>query len=359
MTDRETTSRRCFLKTSLLGSVAAIAAARSPRSALAASGAARESAKRRVALTAGDDRTENIFQGLKVFQKQIRDAIGNRRVILKPNNVSIYTQLAASHVECLEGILEFLKSIGKTNVTIAESPAEGPATEGFENFRYYSLEKNYTVDLIDLDKQDYELVYVIDENDFHPHAVRMSSLLLDPNNFIISSAVMKTHDRVVATLSLKNIVFGAPIKDEGFRWRRGKEGAKNDKPIAHGGGIKGVNYNLFAMAPRLHPDLSVIDGFQGMEGNGPVGGTPVDHRVAVVSPGWLAADRVAVELMGIDFSKIGYLNYCAQAGMGQADLAKIEVVGETITDHIKSYRLSHNIEHQLTWMKKGEGRGVE
>jgi len=62
--------------------------------------------------------------------------------------------------------------------------------------------------------------------------------------------------------------------------------------------------------------------------------TPVDHRVCVVSTDWLAADRVAVELMGIDFAIIGYLNYCAQTGLGVAELNKIEIIGESIKDHI-------------------------
>jgi hypothetical protein len=157
---------------------------------------------------------------------------------------------------------------------------------------------------------------------------------------------------VVATLSLKNIIFGAPIKDRGFASRgRGKAGAKTDKPIAHGGGIRGINYNLFALAQRLHPHLAVVDGYQGMEGFGPTRGTAVEHRVCVVSPDWLAADRVTVELMGIDFAKIGYLNYCAAAGLGQGDLKKIEIIGEPLARHIKTYKLAPNIEHQLTWMK--------
>jgi uncharacterized protein (DUF362 family) len=95
----------------------------------------------------------------------------------------------------------------------------------------------------------------------------------------------------------------------------------------------------------------VIDGFEGMEGNGPNSGTPVDHRVCVASTDWLAADRVAVELMGVDFSKIGYLNYCAQAGLGMADLGKIEIVGENLKDHIKPYKLHDNIEKQLILSK--------
>ena len=64
-----------------------------------------------------------------------------------------------------------------------------------------------------------------------------------------------------------------------------------------------------------------------MEGDGPTNGTPVPHRVCVVGTDWLAADRVAVELMGINFAKIGYLNYCAGAGLGEANLKKIEILG--------------------------------
>ncbi len=88
-----------------------------------------------------------------------------------------------------------------------------------------------------------------------------------------------------------------------------------------------------------------------MEGYGPTRGTAVEHRVCVVGTDWLAADRVAVELMGIDFAKIGYLNYCAQAGLGEGDLKKIEIVGEPVARHVKTYKLAPNIEQQLIWMK--------
>jgi uncharacterized protein (DUF362 family) len=179
----------------------------------------------------------------------------------------------------------------------------------------------------------------------------MSRVLLDPNSYVVSAARMKTHDRVVATLSLKNLIFGAPIKDPGSRWGGGRAGAKNDKPIAHGSGFRAINYNLFALAKQIHPHLAVIDGFEGMEGNGPVGGTAVDHRVCVASPDWLAADRVGIELMGIDYAKVGYLNFCANAGMGQGDLDQIEIVGPRVADHAKRYKLSDNIDKQLVWMQ--------
>jgi uncharacterized protein (DUF362 family) len=182
--------------------------------------------------------------------------------------------------------------------------------------------------------------------------VRFSRIILSPDSYIVSVARMKTHDWAIATLSLKNIVFGAPIKDAGFAFGKNrKEGAKSDKSIVHGSGIKGINYNLYSLASFLHPHLAVIDGFEGMEGNGPRNGTPVDHRICVAGTHWLAADRVAVELMGIDFSIIGYLNYCAETRLGIADLSKIEIVGETLSNHIKHYKLHENVEKQLI-MKK-------
>jgi uncharacterized protein (DUF362 family) len=305
----------------------------------------------RISLSTGDHRADMAFRALQPFAEQIRKAIGDRRVLIKPNNVMIDRQLAATHVDTLEGILEFLTSIGITdNVVIAESAANGPTFEGFDNYGYFNLQKKYQVDLMDLDQERFKLVYAFDEKDFRPHAVRTSSLILDPDTYVISAAKLKTHDRVVATLSLKNIVFGAPIKDMGFRWGKGrKPGTKNDKPIAHGSGFRGINYNLFSLSRQLHPDLSVIEGLEGMEGNGPNWGTPVDHRICLAGTDWLAADRVAVELMGIDIAQVGYLNYCADAEMGEGDLNKIQVLGEKVEDHTRKYKLNDNIEKQLIW----------
>jgi uncharacterized protein (DUF362 family) len=342
-------SRRNFLKTSLIGGVAATFI--NPFDTFASLGQQAQYASR-VSLTTGDYRADMVFRALKPFSDEVAAAIGNRRVVIKPNNVSIEDQLASTHAETLEGILEFLKSIRKdADVTIAESAAAGPTFDGYSNFGYYRLAEKYKVKMTDLDQEPFKILYVFDEKDFRPHPVRMASMLLDPGSFIISATPMKTHDRVLATLSLKNVVVGAPIKDKGFTWSHSnKPDVINDKPIVHGSGIRGINYNLYALSEQLHPHLSVIDGFKGMQGNGPVGGFPIDHRVCVVSTDWLAADRVAVELMGIDFAKVGYLNYCAAAGRGVADLNKIRIIGESINDHIKPYKLSDNISEQLVWM---------
>ncbi len=356
-------SRRSFLRTAAAGGAALSLPLQASFISQTKSEGKTENQRSKVSLTTAADRADIAFKALVPFSEEIKRAIGNKRVVLKPNNVLIYVPLAATHVETLEGILEFLKSIGRhRNVIIAESSASGSTLEGFDNYGYYSLLKKYPVKLVDLDDEGWVNMYVTDEKDFRPHLMRISSIITDPGSYIVSVARMKTHNGVIATLSLKNIVVGSPIKDHGFtlynedkrfspKAMESKPGSVSYKRLIHGSGIYALNYNIATLAPKVHPDLAIIDGFMGMEGHGPTIGTPIEHKVCVVSQDWLAADRVGVELMGIDFKNIGYLNYCASMGLGNADLASIDVIGENIKDHIRTYKMPDNFERLISWMK--------
>ncbi len=302
----------------------------------------------RVALTTGDNRADNTFRALRTFEKEISQAIGNKLVVVKPNNVSVSKPLCASHADQLEGILEFLKSIRKSNVVIAESPADGSALDGFANYGYNKFVGKYGVRMVELDKTPVETVYCMDQSDLRLHPCRVSKMMLDQNSFIISAAKLKTHFFTVATFSLKNVIVASAIREPG---QKPGEIDRSNRFLVHGGGVRGIHYNLAALAPRLHPHLAVIDGFEGMEGEGPVDGAPVDHRICVVSTDWLAADTVGAELMGLGIGKVGHLIYAAQAGLGQADLKKMEIVGPALKDHIKVYKLPANVERLLEWQK--------
>jgi uncharacterized protein (DUF362 family) len=361
------TNRRNFLKTSLVTGAGALFAARFagaadapapapgaspvPQASAAAGPAATPS---RVALTNGDNRADNVFRALRSLDKDIARSIGNRRVVIKPNNVSASYQLASTHADALEGILEFLKSIGKLdNVIIAES-ALANTMDGFEHFGYTKLGDKYKVKLVDLDKEQYQTILAFSETDAVPHPVRVSSILTNQvDNFIISACMLKTHDRAVATMSIKNIVLGAPLKIPNPN-AGGHGFGGSDKPIMHGGGAHGININLAMLAPLLHPSLSVIDGYQGMEGNGPVSGTAVDHRVCVVSTDYLAADSVGASLMGIAPADVGYLAYLAKAKVGEFDVSKMEIIGEPVAKLAKKYVLGTAVQNQLKWKESAK-----
>lgn len=299
-----------------------------------------ESLTSKVALIKGDERYSSVYKALDMIKQDIKHGIGNKQVVIKPNFVVTDNQLAATHVDCTTAILDVLKQIYDKRVIIAESPADGPAARGFDNYGYQKLLKKYDVKFMELDDDKPSTFFILDKN-LQPLPIQVSSMMMDPDIYLISSAVMKTHDTVVATLSLKNILMGAPLKINGKHYKRDVHQ-----------GIKEINYTFFQMTPLMKPDLAIIDGFQGMEGNGPVGGTPVDTKVAIASTDFLAAERTAVEVMGIDFAKIGYLNYCANANLGVADLSRIEVLGEKIDNCKRKFKLHENVEEQYHWMDK-------
>lgn len=278
----------------------------------------------RVALVKGNDRHDNVFQALKKIEDQIISAIGNKNILIKPNFVSTKNQLAATHVDSVRAILDFLKPHYKKEIIIGESPAFGSAFDGFQNYGYMALEKEYNVKLQDMNQQPWQYRYSISGEGNRPTPIRIISAFFDPNLYIISAAVMKTHDRVVTTLSLKNILLGAPVSDSTSR----------DKWLMHTGpGFTRdtvLHYNIFHLAQEIYPDLGVIDGFEGMEDDGPIRGTPVDSRIALASTDSLAMDMLATKLMGFDPTRIMYLTCMAQAGMGQGDLSKVEVLGTPI-----------------------------
>ncbi len=338
-------NRRAFMKSAALGLVGTTVALNScttPRQPIQSEvvGDLPLPKTSKVALVKGDERYSNTYNALKMIEQDIKQGIGNKHVVIKPNFVVTTKQLAATHVDCVTAILDVLKPIYDGQVIITESPADGPAARGFDNYGFQKLLKQYNVKFMELDEDKPSTFFILDKN-LHPMPVQVSSMMMDPNIYLISAAVMKTHNVVVATLSLKNILMGAPLKING----------KHYKQHVHQG-TKQINYTFFLMTQFMKPSLAIIDGFQGMEGNGPTGGTSADAKVAIASTDFLAADRVSVEAMGIDFAKIGYLNYCADANLGVGDLERIEVLGEKIENCKKTFKLHDSVEEQYKWMDK-------
>ena len=302
-----------------------------------------------VAIVKGVERRKIVCESLAAIDHQIQPVLKRKKyVIVKVNNVSTVNQLAATHADAIFGILDYLLPRVKMPVMIVESSA-GDTMTGFDNFKYTQIAaatRARKVSLLDLNTEaKFEVIPLIDF-DLHIQPVRLAARLLDPDAFIISSGILKTHNTVVATLSVKNMVLGAPLHSapkETPKW--------NDKRKYHTG-VRQTHYNMLLTAQKLRPHwgVAVIDGFEGMEGNGPASGTPVASRIAIASTDFIAADRVGVECMGINPAWPGYLNYCGQLGLGNYDIAKIDVIGEKIAEVRKKYQMHKDIERELEWM---------
>lgn len=302
-----------------------------------------------VALTHGEDRRKNIYDALMAIDDQIKPKLkGKKYVLIKPNVVSTTRQLAAVHADALRGILDYLSARFKGPVVIGEGSA-GNTREGFENFKYTSLAAEYKsqkVSFVDFHEEGKYVLLPLIDYDLHVAPVRLAARLLDPEAFVFGAAVLKTHNLAVVTLSFKNMVMGAPLHQapkETTRW--------NDKRRYHVG-VRQSMYNMFLTAQKLQPNwgATIIDGYEGMEGNGPGNGDPVQSRLAIASADFLAADRVGAETMGVDANWLGWMKYSGEVGLGQTDLSKIDIRGTRIAAVQRKYRLHDDIQRMLEWM---------
>jgi uncharacterized protein (DUF362 family) len=288
----------------------------------------------RVSLVKGEDRYRNITQVLKSLENEILSSIGDKKILLKPNVVLADNPLAVTHVDAVRAILDFLASHVKSTIIIGEG-GHHRTFDGYKNAGYLELEKSYNAKLVDLNLGPYEHRYAFGV-EHNPLPVRISSTCLDPGVYIISAAQMKTHNYVLVTLSLKNLLLGCPIKDD----------KSNDKALFHTAptAVNDIcHFNMFHIAQDVFPDLAVIDGFEAMEGNGPAWGTAKPAHVALASLDAVAADTVATKIMGFDPKRVLYLASMNQAGMGQGDLEKIVVTGTPLDQCLYNFKPNENM----------------
>jgi len=312
----------------------------------------RETMGSKVALIKGDDRYENVIRALALIEGDV-DLGDRKHVLIKPNFVSTTRQLAATHVDAVRAVLDWLRSRYDGPITIGEGAALSDTFEGYRNFGYVDIAEEYGVRLLDLNRDKWVPVQIYDRR-LAPMQVRVAKTALE-SDLRISIGPPKTHDTVIITASLKNMVVGSLIRGSGGGPAEGVDPSgldaisRSDKFAIHQG-YQAINLNLYALAKLLAPHLSVIDGFVGMEGEGPVNGDPVELGVAIASADFLAADAVAVKLMGFDLDEIGYLHYCQLGGLGTGDLREIEIVGNaTLEDCAKEFRPHPTYRQQLGW----------
>ncbi len=349
---RKPVGRREFLKAAGMAAAAAwgtplagraesrrgeVAAAPQDAPGAATAGLYAPHAPSRVSLVKGEDRRDIVYRSLKAIEDDVFAAIGDKRVLIKPNMCVDKNPLAVTHVDAVRAVLDVLAPHHKKTVLIGESGVFD-TMKGYRNNGYLALEKEYDARLADFNLGPSRGYYVFGR-DRAPKPIRLVETFFDPGLFVISVARMKTHNCVVVTLALKNVLMAAPIY-AGYKQNVNK-GAMHQEGKA--GPDMLLHFNLFHVAQKVYPDLAVIDGFESMEGDGPAWGTPFASKVALASLDALAADVVGTKIMGFDATKILYLSAMTEAGMGQGDLAKIDVVGTPLGDCLYTFKPNKDV----------------
>ena len=258
-------------------------------------------------------------------------------------------QLASSHVDAIRGAIDFLLSTPKppTEILIAEAGNEA-MQEGFTNFGYHALVAEYpvTIRLVDLHQETHWVETPIILADRSEAVVRMPKTVLDCP-CTLSLAIAKTHDVCVVTLALKNMIMGTICKPDRVKMHGFKSHAERTLPAE----AQTLNINLIRLARFLAPDIAVVDGTLGLQGDGPGGEDGVDFGVAAASTDVFAADAVMAKAMGFEPLTLGLLHYGHQLGMGVADLDEIEVLETQIEAVRKEFKPHRKTHLQMQWQE--------
>ncbi len=241
--------------------------------------------------------------------------VAGRRVVLKPNFVE-YDLGAAINTDprVIGATVLAMRRLGAAEVTVAEGPGHRRDTQ----FVVQSSGLMEALDAVDAPFVDLNTEALV------PRSLRSSftnlgelwlpQAIVDAD-VVVSMPKMKTHHWAGVTLSLKNC-FGC-VPGRVYGW---------PKNVLHWAGL---NEAIVDVSAAVHPELQIIDGIVGMQGNGPIQGTPMPAGLLVFGSDPVATDVTAARLMGFDPARVPSIAGAARF-LGQGDPERIEQVGEDV-----------------------------
>ncbi len=241
-------------------------------------------------------RTEKALKKLKELPK-------GPKILIKPNLVEPMPKNsgAITRPEVVEGIIKYLKRIGKFEIIIGECCAyTGRTRECFEKAGYFYLEKKYKVKIVCFDENDFISVKLNGEK---WKEIKVSKFALEAD-YIISAAVLKEHEFKV-TLSLKNMM--GILEPKGYYPNKSfmHKFYETNKTWAK---------RLCDLLKKFKPDLAVIDGTTAMYGSH-LYGKLKRMDLTIVGNDALATDIFASKLLGHE--KVFYLEEALKRGIGE------------------------------------------
>jgi uncharacterized protein (DUF362 family) len=241
-------------------------------------------------------------------------SVRGKRIVLKPNLVEFDPHTAVNtHPMVVHATYEAFRKLGAKEVKIAEGPGHRRGTLDLADAAGYfktvpQFEDNFTdLNLDRVAKRDIPQPVSQLKSLYLPHTVLDCDLL-------VSMPKMKTHHWAGATLAMKNL-FGL-VPGGIYGW---------PKNVLHWAGIPQSIVDLHHLFPK---QFAVVDGIVGMEGNGPIQGTPKQAGVLVAGSDVAAVDATCCRIMGIDPAKIEYLTLAR--GPENLGASACRQTGETI-----------------------------
>ena len=274
------------------------------------------------------------------LERKIRDGLAalglgpgwaaGKSVLLKPNLVepSRDAPHVNTHPALVRSVAEVFRSLGAREVFVAEGQGHCRDSDWvLDESGFGSVLDEARLEYVDLNHDDVDLV---------PNRVGFTRLrqiglpaTLRRPDIVVSMPKLKTHHWVGVTLSMKNL-FGV-MPGVYYGW---------PKNVLHHAGIA---ESILDIAGTVRPQLAIVDGIVGMEGDGPIMGQPVPVGAIVMGGNLPAVDATAARLMGVDPWRISYLA-AASGRMGPIAERHILQLGESIGSMARRFALPEALE---------------
>ena len=151
------------------------------------------------------------------------------------------------------------------------------------------------------------------------------------SDVVISLPKLKTHNFTLFTGAIKNLYGCIP----GFHKKELHRLAPRPEDFAR------LMIDILAV---IRPDLAIMDGIVGMEGDGPAAGPPRKIGVVLASQDLVALDAVASHIIGYAPFDIDITRVAAERGLGEGKLEKIKIKGAPLSEaKIEGYQLASSI----------------
>ena len=254
-----------------------------------------------------DDLVGKMLEGIR----QCGLDVMGKRVLLKPNLVEFDSATVINtDASIVAAAYEAFQKLGAAEVLIGEGPGHRRDTIDLaSDAKYRELVHKFESVFVDLNRDDVVPVKrFASEREFYFARTVLSA------DLIVSLAKMKTHHWAGVTLSMKNL-FGL-VPGSVYGWPKNK---------LH---YIGIPESIVALNRYFRNTFAIVDGVVGMEGNGPIQGTPKSAGVLVMGRDMIAVDATCCRIMGVDPERVEYLRMAA--GLGHLKPGRIEQRGEAI-----------------------------
>jgi len=217
-------------------------------------------------------------------------------ILIKPNLVNASPFPVTTSVECVEAVIEYVRSCSAASIVVGEGCGDMnlETDEVFDRLGYRELARRQAIELIDLNHAPLKKL----ENKDCPVFPEMYLPEIAFSHYLISVPVLKAHSYSEITGTLKNMIGLAPPKYYSGRFGSWK------KAVFHGR----MHESIVDLNRYRTPDLSLMDATIGMP-DFHLGGAQCDPPVGKLLAGFdpVAVDRRSAELLGQDWRTIKHL----------------------------------------------------